>query len=76
MKEIIQGTKIQGVTFYTVQEIAVMLRITPQTVRTYIKEGRLKGKRIGRPILITQESLNAFLEPSFSDRGKIGRAHV
>jgi len=69
MKEIIQGTKIQGVTFYTVQEIAVMLRITPQTVRTYIKEGRLKGKRIGRPILITQESLNAFLEPSYSDKG-------
>ena len=66
MKEIIQGTKIQGVTFYTVQEIAVMLRITPQTVRTYIKEGRLKGKRIGRPILITEESLSAFLEPSWS----------
>ena len=74
MKEIIQGTKIQGVTFYTVQEIAVMLRITPQTVRTYIKEGRLKGKRIGRPILITQESLSAFLEPSFSDRGIGGDA--
>jgi len=69
MKEIIQGTKIQGVTFYTVQEIAVMLRITPQTVRTYIKEGRLKGKRIGRPILITEESLSAFLEPSYSGRG-------
>ena len=74
MKEIIQGTKIQGVTFYTVQEIAVMLRITPQTVRTYIKEGRLKGKRIGRPILITQESLNAFLEPSYSDKGIGGDA--
>ena len=69
MKEIIQGTKIQGITFYTVQEIAVMLRITPQTVRTYIKEGRLKGKRIGRPILITEESLSAFLEPSYSGRG-------
>ena len=69
MKEIIQGTKIQGVTFYTVQEIAVMLRITPQTVRTYIKEGRLKGKRIGRPILITEESLSAFLEPSYSGKG-------
>jgi len=74
MKEIIQGTKIQGVTFYTVQEIAVMLRITPQTVRTYIKEGRLKGKRIGRPILITEESLSAFLEPSYSGKGIGGDA--
>ncbi len=69
MREQIAGTEIQGVTFYTVQEVAIMLSITPQTVRSYIKEGRLKGKRIGRPILITQESLSAFLEPSFRDRG-------
>ncbi len=69
MREQITGTEIQGITFYTVQEVAIMLSITPQTVRSYIKEGRLKGKRIGRPILITQESLSAFLEPSFRDRG-------
>ena len=74
MKESIQGTEIQGITFYTVVEIAQLLDITPQTVRAYIKEGRLKGKRIGRPILITQESLSAFLEPSFSDRGIGGDA--
>lgn len=62
MREQITGTEIQGVIFYTVQQIAMMLRITPQTVRTYIKEGKLKGKRVGRPILITEESLNSFLE--------------
>jgi len=62
MREQIRGTQIQGITLYTVQEIALMLRITPQTVRTYIKEGKLKGKRIGRPILITEDSLNSFLE--------------
>jgi excisionase family DNA binding protein len=69
MREQIAGTEIQGITFYTVQEVALMLSITPQTVRSYIKEGKLQGKRIGRPILSTQESLNAFLEPSFSGRG-------
>ena len=74
MREHIAGTEIQGITFYTVIEIAQLLDITPQTVRTYIKEGKLKGKRIGRPILITQESLNAFLEPSFSDKGIGGDA--
>ena len=74
MREHIAGTEIQGITFYTVIEIAQLLDITPQTVRTYIKEGKLKGKRIGRPILITQESLSAFLEPSFSDRGIGGDA--
>lgn len=62
MREQIAGTEIQGVTFYTVQEVALMLRITPQTVRTYIKEGKLQGKRLGRPLLITEENLNSFLE--------------
>ena len=74
MREQITGTEIQGITFYTVQEVALMLSITPQTVRSYIKEGKLQGKRIGRPILITRESLSAFLEPSFSDRGIGGDA--
>ena len=62
MREQITGTEIQGITFYTVQEVALMLRITPQTVRSYIKEGKLQAKRVGRPLLITEENLSAFLD--------------
>ena len=43
------------------QEIAEKLSITPQTVRAYIKQGRLRGNRVGRPILISEESLKEFL---------------
>ena len=55
-------TPIEGITFYTIPEVAEALHITPQTVRVYIKQGRLQSQRIGRPILITEKNLAAFLK--------------
>lgn len=55
------GTIIQGIKFYTVAEVSEIIGVTNQTTRKYVKEGRLKGKRVGRPILIAEEDLNAFL---------------
>lgn len=56
--------EIQGIRFYTLQEVALELDVTAQTVRAWIKQGRIKSLRIGRPILITEESLRDFLQPS------------
>jgi len=56
--------EIQGIRFYTLQEVALELDVTAQTVRAWIKQGRIKSQRIGRPILITEESLRDFLQPS------------
>jgi excisionase family DNA binding protein len=53
--------EIEGIKLFTVAETADTLGITPQTVRAYIKQGRLKGQRIGRPILITENSIREFL---------------
>ena len=53
---------IEGIKFYTVPEVAEVLQVTPQTVRAYIKQGKLKGQRIGRPILITENNLKEFLQ--------------
>jgi excisionase family DNA binding protein len=53
--------KIEGITMYTIPEAAEALKVTPQTVRAYIKTGKLKAKRIGRPYLISGDSLRAFL---------------
>lgn len=55
---------IQNTKFFTVLEIAKELNITPITVRTYIKQGRLKGQRVGRPYLISEDSLREFLSGS------------
>jgi excisionase family DNA binding protein len=54
--------EIENIKFYNIQETAKALGVTPQTVRAYIKQGRLKGHRIGRPILIMEKNLIAFLD--------------
>ena len=55
------ATEIRGETYYTVTELAEVLSITPQTVRKYIKEGRLDSQRIGRPLLIKERAVKEFL---------------
>jgi len=54
-------TTIEGIKFYNVQETAEALNITPTTVRAYIKAGKLKAQRVGRPLLITENNLKEFL---------------
>jgi excisionase family DNA binding protein len=56
------ATVIEGIKFYTIPETAEALRVTPQTIRAWIKQGKLKGQRIGRPILITENNLKEFLQ--------------
>jgi len=58
------ATEIEGIKFYTILETAQVLQVTPQTIRSYIKQGRLRGLRIRRPILITDKNLKEFLKPS------------
>ena len=53
--------EIEGIKLFTVTETAELMGITPQTVRTYVKAGRLRGQRVGRPILITERSIKQFL---------------
>jgi excisionase family DNA binding protein len=56
------ATVIEGIKFYTIPETAAALRVTPQTIRAWIKQGKIKSQRIGRPILITERNLKQFLK--------------
>ena len=56
------ATVIEGIKFYTIPETAQALKVTPQTVRAWIKKGKIKSQRIGRPILITENNLKEFLQ--------------
>lgn len=53
---------IQDIKFYTVLEIAKELKVSPETVRNYLKQGRLKGQRVGRPYLVSEHNLREFLK--------------
>jgi len=55
-------TVIEGVKLFTVKEVAEAMGVTHQTVRKYIKVGRLRAQRVGKPLLITEKSIRAFLD--------------
>ncbi|MDD3045373.1 MAG: helix-turn-helix domain-containing protein [Candidatus Delongbacteria bacterium] len=54
-------TVIEGIKFYKVPEVAEAVNVTPQTVRKWIKEGRIEAVRIGRPVYITEKCFFDFL---------------
>jgi len=45
--------------FYTVEDIALMLRVTTRTVRNYLKDGTLKGRKIGGGWRFTDDDLSS-----------------
>ena len=57
----VMPTEIEGIKFYRIPEVAEALGVTTETVRAWLKKGRLKGVRVGRPILITEKNLRDFL---------------
>ena len=59
--------QVEGVTLYTILEAAKVLGVTPQTVRLYIKDGRIPAKRIGRPYLICGDALRRFVTNTGSE---------
>ena len=47
---------------YDLQEVCEILKMNIQTIRIYIKEGKLKASMVGRKYVITEEDFKAFLE--------------
>ncbi len=46
---------------YTVADLSKLLNTTPQTVRRYINEGKIQGRKIGRQWLVDEEAVKEFL---------------
>jgi len=46
---------------YDVQEIARIFDMTPQSVRKYFKEGRIKARKVGTRWYVTEEAMREFL---------------
>ena len=51
-------TKIEGVKIYNIIETAVELDRTPQTIRNYIKQGKITPQRIGRNLVFTKSEID------------------
>jgi excisionase family DNA binding protein len=52
----------------TVAEVATQFRVTPQTVRSWIDSGKLKGGRVGKAYRILRGDVYAMLETAASER--------
>ncbi|MDQ5886695.1 MAG: hypothetical protein QG628_1092 [Patescibacteria group bacterium] len=48
--------------YYTVQEVAVLLKLHWQSVLTYIKNGELQAVKLGKGYRISQQALDSFIE--------------
>ncbi|WP_304944384.1 helix-turn-helix domain-containing protein [Vallitalea guaymasensis] len=48
--------------FYTVDQVAEMLKIHPKTVRKYVREGKLRGTKVGKQWRVTGHDLSLFME--------------
>lgn len=53
--------KLETTTAYDVKETAELLHVSPQTVKKYIREGKLRAQRVGLPYYVTEETLKEFL---------------
>lgn len=48
--------------YYTIKQIAIVLKVHPLTVRRYIREGKLKASRVGGNIRISLNDLRNFTQ--------------
>ena len=53
--------ELEGLKVYTLTEIEPILGVTHRTLLTYIKDGRLKGVKIGGKWKVSGENLRKFI---------------
>lgn len=46
---------------YTVPELCELLNMTPQSVRKYLNEGKIRGTKAGGKWLVDEEAIKEFL---------------
>jgi len=53
--------RLEDIRLYTLTELEPVLGVTHRTLQSYIKDGRLKGVKIGGKWKVSEESLQRFL---------------
>ena len=61
--------------YYSIDEAAEILDLHPRTVRIYVREGKLSGKKIGKEWRISRSALNTFLGGEENATENSGGAH-
>lgn len=48
--------------YYTVKDIAELLNVSEKTIRNILKQGKLKGKKVGVKWVTTKKMLDEYIE--------------
>ncbi len=62
LKKYIMPRKIGSLTLYSVDDLHEMLGISKMTLRAYLREGRLKGRKLGVQWFVTEEAIRNYFE--------------
>lgn len=52
---------VVGVKLFNAEELADLLGVTTETARRYIKDGRIKARKIGTRYYVSEPNIKAFL---------------
>jgi len=52
---------------HTISEVAVMLSVSSESIRRYIKSNKLKASRVGRQWRISDEDLKEYFEKNSNE---------
>lgn len=56
---------------YTSEQVAKILQIHPQTVLKFIREGKLRGSKVGRGYRVKASDIDKFLEDTSNPQPKV-----
>ena len=56
------AAKLDAIRLYTLTELEPILGVTHRTLQSYIKDGRLKGVKIGGKWKVSEEVLRKFIK--------------
>ncbi|MBD3617118.1 MAG: helix-turn-helix domain-containing protein [Gracilimonas sp.] len=61
--------KIGNLTLYSVDDLHEQLGISKMTLRTYLREGRIRGRKLGVSWYVTEEAIREYFEEPQPDSG-------
>lgn len=57
----LNAKKLESITLYALTEIEPILGVTHRTLLSYIKDGKLKGVKVGGKWKVSEENLKKFI---------------
>ncbi len=61
--------KIGSLTLYSVDDLHEMLGVSKMTIRAYLREGRLKGRKLGVQWYVTEEAIRSYFDVDSEETG-------